>query len=713
MKNETTANELITLQVDGMTCSNCAAGIEKSLKNKGLHHVDVSFQNGEVIFEPVESLSLQNVKKEIENLGYKVRKEEIADEKKSRFSPLEIRFGISALLTLPLLAHMFSNNALLNDPIFQIAMSFPVMLIGWSFFGKSAYYSLKSGVPNMDVLISIGSTAAFFYSLWGTYLYFGTAQVHHFMFYETAATIITLVLLGNVIEHRSLKQTGSALRDLASLQPDNAKIIDHSSSKKVIREVKTSDVNVNDILLADTGERVVVDGIVESGEAFCNESIITGESIAVLKQKGDKLTGGTLIESGSVEYVATHVGKETVLSNIIALVKKTQGEKPLIQKLGDRVSAVFVPVVISIAIVTFLIAYFVFQIGGQQALMNAIAVLVISCPCAMGLATPTAVSAGLGRAAKRGILIKGGLAIESFADVKQIVFDKTGTLTTGKFQVKTFEIFDKTLEEKEVSEIMLALAERSAHPISISLKNHLLTTYQPADLYAIRELKGVGMTGKTQEDKIVALGSSRLLKENSNKDFNLYLSINEKIVVGIRIEDELKSDAQEMIQSFKNQGIETIMLSGDKKDRCEAIAKTLGIDKVFSEQLPEQKLEVIRKLSSEKNTAMVGDGVNDAPALSLAQTGISLSDATQVAINSAQIVLLNQNNLMSLFETWQLTKLTLRTIKQNLFWAFFYNVLAIPLAAFGYLSPMIAAFSMAFSDVIVIGNSIWLKSKRL
>ncbi|MFN4121989.1 MAG: heavy metal translocating P-type ATPase, partial [Flavobacteriales bacterium] len=398
---------------------------------------------------------------------------------------------------------------------------------------------------------------------------------------------------------------------------------------------------------------------------------------------------------------------------IIELVKKTQGEKPAIQRLGDQVSAVFVPVVVAIAILTFLAAYFIFALSAQQALMNAVAVLVISCPCAMGLATPTAVSVGLGRAAKRGILIKGGLTIESFAKVQKIVFDKTGTLTTGKFKLQKIEIIKDGLDESYIKSNIIALAERSSHPISVSLKNEFKDTISPADLFAIRELKGKGMTGKNKHNEVVSLGSEKILNHHPELKFNLYLSINGEPIAGLQVEDQIKPGAKEMIETFHQQGIETIMLSGDKKDRCKKIADELGIKHVYSEQLPEQKLEIIRKLASETNIAMVGDGVNDAPALSLAQTGISPGDATQVAVNAAQVVLLNKENLESLAEAWKLSKLTLRTIKQNLFWAFFYNVLAIPLAAMGYLSPMIAAFSMAFSDVIVIGNSIWLKRKKL
>ena len=712
MKTDSHSSELITLQVDGMTCTNCAAGIEKSLKNKGLHKVDVSFQNGEVSFEPITALPLDKVKSEIEKLGYKVRKEE-QNSPEGKFTPLEIRFAISAILTLPLLAHMFSHNALLNHPFFQLAMSLPVMFIGWSFFGKSAWHSLKNRVPNMDVLISIGSTSAFFYSLWGTWLYYGTAQVHDFMFYETAATIITLVLLGNVLEHRSLRQTGSALRELAALQPDSAKRVSFDGVKKRIQEIKASEVLQNDIIVADTGERIAADGlIISQGEAYVDEAMITGESLPVQKTIGDRVTGGTLVVSGAIEFQATHIGKESALARIIELVKKTQGEKPAIQRLGDRVSAVFVPVVIGIALLTFLGAYFIFSLSAQQALMNAVAVLVISCPCAMGLATPTAVSVGLGRAAKRGILIKGGPTIESFANVQKMVFDKTGTLTTGEFHLRKLHILQQGLDEQDIKAHILALAERSSHPISVSLKNALAAQVSPSDLFALRELKGKGMTGKDQQNQMISLGSARILNHIPSQNFNLYLAINGEAVAGLHIEDEVKQGAKEMIAAFHQQGIESIMLSGDKKERCDAIAADLGINTVYSEQLPEQKLEIIRTLAAEGNIAMVGDGVNDAPALSLAQTGISPGDATQVAVNAAQVVLLNKDNLDSLTEAWKLSKLTLRTIKQNLFWAFFYNVLAIPLAAMGYLSPMIAAFSMAFSDIIVIGNSIWLKRKR-
>jgi len=437
--------------------------------------------------------------------------------------------------------------------------------------------------------------------------------------------------------------------------------------------------------------------------------MLTGESESVQKAQKDRVTGGTILVDGSLKIKAIQVGEETVLSQIIEMVKKAQNDKPNIQLLGDKASAVFVPVVLTIAALTFFVSYFGLNISTTDAIMRAIAVLVISCPCAMGLATPTAVMVGLGIAAKSGILVKGGSTLESFAQVKYIFFDKTGTLTTGNFKIQKINCDTENL--KEVKELLYHLEQHSNHPIAKSIVKELEDKTDRIQLNEIQEHKGKGIEGKWKKNHYF-LGSyaiaQGLTKDSSH---SLYLLKNNQLFATIDIEDEVKPNAQQSIQSIKLAELNPIMLSGDKKEKCVALAKNLHIQTVYSEQLPHQKLKIIADCKDKGATAMVGDGINDGPALAQADVGISLSSGTQIAINSAQIILLNGNDLNKISEALNISKHTLLTIKQNLFWAFSYNIIAIPIAAMGLLNPMWGALFMAFSDIVVIGNSLRLKKK--
>jgi Cu+-exporting ATPase len=446
--------------------------------------------------------------------------------------------------------------------------------------------------------------------------------------------------------------------------------------------------------------------------------MITGESMPVEKSKGDKIIGGTILVSGSMKMLAEKVGKATVLSKIIEMVKNAQQSKPDIQKLGDKVSNVFVPVVLIISMLTFFVCHFGFVISVQKALMNSIAVLVISCPCAMGLATPTAVMVGIGRAARSGILIKGGNSLEEFAKVQRIVFDKTGTLTTGNFKIRNISTpssSHKGGEKEELEGVLFHLERYSSHPIAKSvvseLKNKNILAFSFSD---IKEIKGMGMEGKCSNGNYYKVGSYRIASElTSDALHTLYILKNNSLIGFVDMEDELKIHAKETISFLKSQNITPIMLSGDTKQRCEETARQLGISEIYSGQLPDQKLSLIDSFSTKGRVAMVGDGINDAPALAKASVGISIGNATQVAIHSSQIILLKEKDLAQLQLAYLISKHTLKTIKQNLFWAFFYNVVAIPIAAAGFLSPMVGALAMAFSDVVVIGNSVRLRFKKL
>ncbi len=695
--------QLVELNVTGMHCNNCAISVHKLLEKKGLHHIFVDFASEEVKFSTPDEAVVPGVIKDIEGLGYKV----VADMNNHHepfYDKVENKFLFSLVFTVPLLLHMVLPWHFLHNPIVQLILCLPVFILGCLHFGKSAINSLKGGVPNMDVLIFVGSSSAFIYSLIGTVQHLGD----NYLFYETCATIITLVLLGNVFEKRSVSQTTSAVKDLVKIQLVNAIRVVNDGTEVI----SAKEVRPGDILLVNTGDKIPVDGEVLSGEASIDESMLTGESIPVEKAKYDKVIGGTIIQHGNIRMIATKVGSNTVLSQIIELMKRAQSAKPPVQKLGDRVAAVFVPAVIGIALLTFILAFYAFDVSFQKALMNAIAVLVISCPCAMGLATPTAVMVGLGRAAKNGILIKGGDTIEAVANTKYVVFDKTGTLTTGKFNIK--EIKTEIDDVEMVRGIILAIEERSNHPIAQSLVTGLKSlTSKKIILKSATEEKGLGMRAEDVDGNKYFLGTAlKSDKTIQGTDFNLFLYQNHNLLAQISIEDDIKPDAAELIATLKKMGIVPILLSGDRQSKCEQVAKAIGIDKVYGEKLPEQKLVIIDLCKKKGKTIMIGDGINDAPALTQADVGVSMNDASQVAIQSARVVLLN-TDLQSVVKFMQISKHTLITIKQNLFWAFAYNLVAIPIAAIGLLNPMVGAFAMAFSDVVVIGNSLRLKRKKI
>lgn len=694
----------ISVKVEGMTCNNCAAGISKSLQKAGFKDADANFIDGEVTFTEVEGKTTQQAIENIESLGYEVKDSQAA-LKTNGVSKIEKKFIFALIFTLPLFLHMFfPKDAFINNPLVQIALCLPVYILGFLHFGKSAWGSLKAGLANMDVLIFIGSSAAFFYSLVGTLLFWGLPKMHDFMFFETAATIITLVLLGNVLEHRSVQQTARSIGELSKMESTVAHIVLRVGTKEKIFDSAPKAVKKGDELQVNEGENFPVDGVVLGGSALVDESALTGESELVEKTEGMQVFSGTILINGNLRVEATLEAKDSTLQKIIDLVKKARRDQPNIQKLGDKVSGIFVPVVLGISALTFILAFWVFSIGITQSLMNAVAVLVISCPCAMGLATPTAVVAGVGRAAKNGILIKGGSTLERFAQAKTIIFDKTGTLTSGKFSIRED---DNSIGER-AGALIKALELYSSHPIAQSFVTHFENIDTEIILNA-RELKGEGIEAKTQNGELVFFG------KNTNKEItgDLVLKLNGKVVANYSTTDTLLPDAKNMVSAFKAEGFKTILLSGDRKEKVLDAAKILGIDEAFYAVSPQGKLEKIEALSQIETIAMVGDGINDGPALSRAQVGISPGGASALALDSSRIVIMNRDEMTSLITSYKISKHTYKTIKQNLFWAFFYNVVAIPIAAFGFLNPMVAALAMAFSDVVVIGNSLRLKVKKL
>lgn len=701
-------------KIEGMTCGNCALTLSKYLEKQGMTQIVANAASGEVNFTAAGNDPTEKLVKGIQDLGYKVVLEDDTLnglEHHQHGSRLPVFLLISAIFTLPLLLHMFvGHNHVLNNVYVQFLLCLPVYAIGVYRFGISAWRSLRNGIANMDVLIIIGASAAFVYSIVGMLVY--ADQAHQYLFFETTATIITFVLLGNWIEEKTVTATTSAIRDLARLQPAKAKVVmTDSIGKESIMELDSRFLKVNDVVLVNDGDRIPVDGVVVQGTAEVDESMLTGERIPVEKFTGSKVTGGAVLESGHVRIKATAVGSTTVLAEIIRLVKQAQGAKPPMQKLADKISAVFVPVVLIIALLTFLINFFIAGIAMDQSIMRSVAVLVIACPCAMGLATPAAVAVGLGRAARHGMLIKGGDTLEKFKDIRQVVFDKTGTLTNGDLQLKDWKVV--AISEVTFQSVIVGLEHYSTHPIATSIRKQW-AAITPMELSSVTETKGIGLKGVDMEGNQWELGSSKILQQPDPAAtvFDLHLLRNGSWVGGIQLRDELREDAVATINTLHQQGYTTVMLSGDRKEKVLDLAAQLGMSSAMAEQSPEQKMEQLEILLQQAPTIMVGDGINDAPALAKADIGVSLSDASQVAMQSAQVVLTG-NQLGHLPKAIKLGKFTYQTIKQNLFWAFFYNILAIPLAAMGYLSPIWAAIAMAFSDVILVLNSLRLNFRKI
>lgn len=707
--------EKVNWKVEGMSCTNCALTINKYLTSKGMQDVKVNFMGGDVSFELVNEISKKELAKGIEGLGYHVNTGEKSDEKKPKrlFKNHLHRFLFCFVFTAPLLLHMIPGVRIhvLMDPYVQLALTIPVFIVGMNFFGRSAIHSLLKGIPNMNVLIALGAVSAFGYSLYGTLI--GDAE--HYLFYETATAIITLVFLGNWLEDKSVETTQNALKKLVVSQKVMAHMIAYDDQhQEHIFPVESGHLKVGDLVLINSGEPVPMDCKILWGEASINEAIITGESAPVEKKMNDLLIGGSTVENGSVKAYITAVGENTVLSNILKLVKEAQTEKPPVQQLADKISAVFVPAAVSIAAVTILINYFVGNNSFSESLLRGIAVLVISCPCAMGLATPAAIAVGLGRAARNGVLFKNAKSLEIFKDIKQVVFDKTGTLTTGKFTIQHFKVVDDSSLESidNFKRIAFSLEKYSNHPIAkcISKEWKIKNDIRWAK---IEEQKGLGMIATDKAGNrysaVSFKGVEQLHKDHSH---NVYITCNDELLGWIDVADEIRPEAVQVIEMLRAKGIRTILLSGDKKEKCKQVADALQIDEWVAEQTPEQKLDVIASYNHHEPTAMIGDGINDAPALAKATVGISLSDASHIAMQSAQVVLMN-HGLKNLPLALGLGKHTYTTIKQNLFWAFIYNIVAIPIAAFGFLSPTFGALTMALSDVVLAINSIRLNYKKV
>ena len=704
-----------------MDCSNCALTIRKYLEKEGVQNIRVNFVDGDVAFEVNGNSSAQQIHKGIDALGYKVTGTLEADKAGAPVQKMNIHLKYTLIclpFTLVLLLHMVHDRTgwhWLMNPWLQLSLCLPVYLVGMSYFGKSAAKSLRNGIPNMNVLITVGATAAFAYSLTGTLMNMG----EDYLFYETAATIITLVFFGNYLESASIQSTQKALQGLAKSQKTVANMIAFDEHhQEVIMPVDNKDLRSGDLILIKSGELVPADCKILWGNASVNESIITGESLPLEKHPKDLLIGGSMLADGTVKAQVTAAAADSALANIVNLVKQAQSEKPPVQQMADKISAIFVPAVIGIAVLTFIINYFILQ-DFTASLMRSIAVLVISCPCALGLATPAAVAVGLGRAARNGVLFRNAKSLELFKDIRQVVFDKTGTLTTGELTIDRFQTINDNITEDELKRITFSLEKYSGHPIAKSIaaawKTSLPGRQATNDIRwaKIEEIKGLGIKATSKEGDEYLAGSykaaSTLTTDNTH---NVYIIKNNELIGWIDVKDEIRPEAKSVINYLRKKGITTYLLSGDSKIKCEQLAAEVGIDKVMAEQTPEQKLTAIESLTLQAPTAMIGDGINDAPALAKATIGISLSDASQIAIQTADVVLMN-HGLKNLPLSLGLGRHTFITIKQNLFWAFCYNVVAIPVAALGFLNPMFGALAMGLSDVVLGINSGRLFVKKV
>ncbi|MGJ7032030.1 heavy metal translocating P-type ATPase [Niabella hirudinis] len=714
--------EKIKWKVAGMDCPTCALTINKYLEKEGMENVKVNFATGAVSFELKGQKNELALSKGLTGLGYTVveHQEALAQihshdhGKKGGWLKTHMqRFWFCLPFTLILMLHMIpalhsnSNWNWLMQPWIQFALTLPVLATGISYFGVSAIKSIRNRMPNMNVLVTIGALAAFVYSLYGTL----TGQ-DDYIFYETAATVITLVFLGNYMEEHTVASTQAQLKKLAQKQVVMANMIAYDQEhNENIFPIESSALRTGDLILIKSGEQVPADCKILWGDAHLNEAIITGESVPVKKQSKDQLIGGSMMTDGTVKAQVTAVGKDSVMSGIINLVNEAQSEKPPVQQMADKISAVFVPLVVGIAFLTFLVNWIVLQ-DFTPSLMRAIAVLVIACPCAMGLATPAAIAVGLGRGARNGILFRNATSLENFKDIRQVVFDKTGTLTTGNFTISGFQILDNNISEEAFKNIVYSLEKYSNHPIAKSI-TRTWKTKNEIRWKQIKEEKGKGMFATDKEGMAYAAGSYEITGGQAGSDHhNIYVMCNGQLIGAVELSDELRPESQTVIRYFHSKKIKTILLSGDRLSKARQVAEELGIDEVIAEKTPAEKLQIIGEKNTLMPTAMVGDGINDAPALAKATIGISMSDATQIALQTAQVVLTN-HGLKNLPLAMGLGKHTYKTIKGNLFWAFAYNIVAIPVAAVGLLTPMFGALVMALSDVVLALNSGRLAVKKV
>ena len=735
--------------IEGMSCASCAMTIENAVsKIPGVDKASVNLATEIMTVEANDSVTPEDIAKVVDGVGYGARPrgksveeelEEKNEKKEAHLREMKRNLTISAIFAVPLLFIAMADMVGIPMPAFlspmqspvsyaliQLALVLPIIWLGRRFF-VDGFKALSKGHPNMDSLVALGTSAAFLYSLYGTYhVLEGHAHFAMNLYYESAGVILTLITLGKYFEAVSKGKTSMAIQTLVGLAPKMATVL--RDGQEV--EVPVEEVQVGDLIRVKPGEKVPVDGIVTEGNSTVDESMLTGESIPVSKSVGDEVIGASLNKTGSFILKATKIGKDTALSQIIQLVEQAQGSKAPIAKLADKVSGVFVPIVIVLALVSGLAWYFLGQESWVFALTITISVLVIACPCALGLATPTAIMVGTGKGAENGILLKSGEALEEANHVNMVVFDKTGTITNGTPVVTDVVTADNT-DADALVRLAASLEVASEHPLGEAIvakaKEQGATFDEVTNFEAI---PGFGIKGHVGET-LVFLGNEKWMRENGlvdeamNEKANrfaeqgktpLYIGYNDAVQGLIVVADTVKESSARAIQTLHEMGIQVAMMTGDHERTAQAIAAEVGIDRVFSEVLPQDKANYVSKLQEEGYiVAMVGDGINDAPALAQAQVGIAIGTGTDVAIESADAVLM-KSDLMDVPAMLKLSRATIRNIKENLFWAFAYNVIGIPFAMgvlhlFGgpLLNPMIAGAAMSFSSVSVVLNALRLK----
>ena len=713
----------IELQIGGMTCVRCAAAVEHALKGvSGVAGAEVSYANQRArVTLSGEGAERRALEKAVKAAGY------VVVEDKAAFRRREIRqmtglFIVSAIFSLPFLLMMVLMfvapdahlTHLLHTGWWQLILSAPVQfIIGWRFY-KGAVLSLLNRSPNMDVLVSLGTTAAWGYSAYNVF----TGGDH--LYFESAVLIITLILLGKLLETRARGKTSAAIEMLMNLQPKTATVL-RDGREEVI---SAADIQKDDRVLVHPGESISVDGVVEDGRSAIDESMLTGESMPVEKEPGAEVFGGTVNGTGFLTVRATGVGRDTVLSGIIKLVEEAQSSKAPIQKLADKVAAVFVPAVILIALLTFGLTFWLMG-SVETAITRAVAVLVIACPCSLGLATPTALMVGTGRAATMGVLIKSADALETACKIGVVILDKTGTITEGKPAVTDMEAFG-TLDRDALLRLAAAAESRSEHPVARavteSFKGGVGEELPQPDTF--ESLTGRGIAAQVEGHDLL-IGSRRLMEERGiSFSFSpetweqqgktvLLIAVDGKAAGAAAVADPVRKSSAPALQDLHELGIRSKMVTGDNRRTAEAIAAQVGVDDVVAEVLPDGKVEAVEQEKQKGSVvAMAGDGINDAPALAAADVGFAMGSGTDIAMDSGDVVLVGAG-IVPLVSAIKLSRATMRKIRQNLFWAFFYNCIGIPVAALGFLNPIIAGAAMAFSSVSVVTNSMLLKKSRL
>ncbi|KAA0965693.1 copper-translocating P-type ATPase [Sporosarcina sp. ANT_H38] len=732
--------EKVAFDISGMTCAACATKIEKRIgKMDGVSNASVNFA--------LETIAVEYDSKQVETtemitavkkMGYelipKQDSKDKMDHKEQEIKKQEKKFIFSLVLTIPLLWTMVAHFEFLSfiymphilmNPWVQLAFATPVQFIVGAQFYKGAFNSLRNKSANMDVLVALGTSAAYFYSLYLSIEWMNNGKVGSpELYFEASAVIITLIVLGKLFEVRAKGKTSQAIQKLLGLQAKTARVLRDG----IEIELPIEEVIAGDTILVKPGEKIPVDGEIIEGRSAIDESMITGESIPVDKVAGDKVIGATINKNGSLQIKATKVGKDTALAQIVKVVEEAQGSKADIQRLADRISGIFVPVVVVIAVATFLTWFFIVTPGDfRSALIPTISILVIACPCALGLATPTSIMAGSGRAAEMGLLFKGGEHLENTRSIDTVVLDKTGTVTKGQPALTDITV-TAGFTEDEVLQLVATAENQSEHPLAqaivLGVKEKGLSLLDVTDFealpgYGIRaNVSGrevlVGTRKLMNEYKIAILDSSAAMEmlESEGKTAML-IAVDHKLAGVVAVADTVKESSKEAITRMQALGLEVIMLTGDNQRTAEAIARQVGLSHVIAEVLPEQKSDEIKKLQEQgKKVAMVGDGINDAPALAIANIGMAVGTGTDIAIEAADITLM-RGDLNSVADAIIMSRKTMRNIKQNLFFAFFYNTIGIPIAAIGLLAPWVAGAAMAFSSVSVVLNALRLQKVKL